>query len=362
MEQNFRLRILEKRWETPDAATFTLEPVDATRALTYRSGQFLSLIFKVNGREKRRAYSFSSSPATEGTPAVTVKRVINGEFSNHLLDHAQPGDLLESAGVAGQFLLPRPLPRHLVYIAAGSGITPVFSQLKTLLAQPEGPRILLIYANRDSRNTMFKEQIDRWLTEFPERLSCRYFFSREKNAANATFGHLNNANLEELIRDYFEGHLSSRDRRSTVFFLCAPNAIMRMARMTLRLLDFPEKRIRQEVFQAPANLPVRMPDPSRQHQISVIRLGKRIEFQTYENETILNAALRQGIDLPYTCKAGVCLSCLAECVRGKVEVVFTELTRREGPGSMVNTCIGYAVSEAVELTFDHLKNTTATLK
>lgn len=352
MDTSRRLRILEKRWETPDTATFTLEPADETDPLAYRPGQFLSLIFKVNGREKRRAYSFSSSPATDKIPAITVKRVVNGEFSNYLLDHSKPGDLLESAGVAGQFVLPKHLPRHLVYIVAGSGITPVFSHLKTLLAQPEGPRILLIYANHDGKNTIFKDQIDRWLADFPERLSCRYFFSSEKHAAHATFGHLNNANLEELLRVYFHRHVSSRDRRSTEVFLCAPAAIMRMARMTLRLLDFAEESIHQEVFQAPANRPVRSPDPGRQHRITVTRQGERIEFQSFEGETILNAALRQGIDLPYTCKAGVCLSCLAQCVRGKIEVVFTELTRQEGPGSMVNTCIGYAVSEAVELTFE----------
>lgn len=352
MDTRRRLRIVEKRWETPDTASFTLEVADDAGPLSYRPGQFLSLIFEVNGREKRRAYSFSSNSAAGEKPVITVKRVVNGEFSNHLLDHFEPGDWLETAGVAGQFTLPDPLPGHLVYVAAGSGITPVFSHLKSLLKGPKGPKILLVYANRDSENTIFKSQIDRWLSDFPGRFTCRYFFSREKHAAHAVFGHLNNANLEDLLRDYFRPQFSARERRRTAVFLCAPLAIMRMARMTLRLLDFPDERIYQEVFQAPANLSLRALHREIKHRILVTRSGEHLEFQTFEGETILNAALRQGIELPYTCKAGVCLTCLAKCVRGNVEVVFTEIIRREGPGSMVNTCIGYASSEEVELSFD----------
>lgn len=351
MELRHRLRIVEKRWETPDTATFVLEPTDHPEPLSYQPGQFLSLVFKVNGREKRRAYSFSSSPAIGEPPAITVKRVINGEFSNWLLDHTTAGDMLESAGIAGQFLLPEPLPRTLTYVAAGSGITPVMSHLKTLLSHSEAPHILLVYANRDSANTIFKQQIDRWLVDYPERFACHYFFSREKNAANAVFGHLNNLAFEEVLQQYFRRKPNPRDRHDTAFFLCAPTGVMRMARMTLRLLDFPENHIHQEIFQAPFQGPERTLHREKKHRILVNKAGQQIEFQTFEGETILNAALRQGIDLPYTCKSGVCLTCLANCVSGTVEILFAGDVRREGPGSMVNTCIGYALSDEVELAF-----------
>jgi len=349
----------------------------------------LSLIFDTNSGEKRRAYSFSSCPGVDELPAVTVKRVVNGEFSNRLLFHAQPGDLLTATDPNGRFLLPEKQPDTIFYIVAGSGITPVMSQLKKLLlpslgsTPPPTPplkgrggvkyaatslrpplpfgggagggvetKIVLYYANRDSRNTIFKEQIDRWIAEFPARFECLYFFSREKNAAHSLHRHLNNELLEQLLLQHFDGIITGRIRRNTFFYLCAPKALMRMAEMTLRVLDFPEKNILKENFVSETRLPVREIDYSKTHNIVATGRGERIEFQTFEGETILNAALRQGIALPYTCKSGVCFTCLAKCVKGEVDVVFVDDTRREGPGNMVNTCIGYAATERVELLYE----------
>ena len=398
MEQKRQLRIVAKKWETADTATFTLEPADGL-PFHYKPGQYLSLIFETTSGEKRRAYSFSSCPGVDALPAVTVKRVVNGEFSNRLLFHAQPGDLLTATDANGRFLLPEKQPDTIFYIAAGSGITPVMSHLKALLTSPlvstppptpplkgrgdatssrdtlrlpsqgsgvglkrgeagggdqriRDTKIILYYANRDSRSTIFKERIDRWIAEFPDRFECLYFFSREKNAAHALYRHLNNQLLEQLLLQHFDGNITARILRNTLFYLCAPKALMRMAEMTLRVLDFPEKNILKETFVADTRLPGREIDHSKTHNIVAVDKNERIEFQTFEGETILNAALRQGIALPYTCKSGVCFTCLAKCVKGEVDVVFVDSTKREGPGNMVNTCIGYAATERVELLYE----------
>jgi ring-1,2-phenylacetyl-CoA epoxidase subunit PaaE len=108
----------------------------------------------------------------------------------------------------------------------------------------------------------------------------------------------------------------------------------------------------KETFVPETHLPVRKIDPSKTHNIVAVGKNERIEFQTFEGETILNAALRQGIALPYTCKSGVCFTCLAKCVEGEVDVMFVDSTRREGPGQMVNTCIGYAVTDKVKLVYE----------
>ena len=354
MEQRRRLRILSKIPETGDTATFVLEPADGL-PLHYLPGQYLTLLFQSNAQEKRRAYSFSTCPGVDALPAITVKRVVNGEFSNYLLRHVEPGDLLDAIEPNGLFLLPEKQVDTLFFIAAGSGITPVFSQLKMLLQSRENAhwntKIVLYYANRDSQSTIFKSQIDRWIAEYPERFKCVYFFSREKNAKNALSRHLNNELLEQLLLAHFQGKIAPRQRRNAWFYLCAPTALMRMARMTLRTLDFPDEHIRQETFLPDTRLPERMVDTSKTHTIYAKGKNEQIEFQTFEGETILNAALRQGIALPYTCKSGVCFTCLAKCTAGEVEVAFVDSTRREGPGSMVNTCIGYALSERVELVF-----------
>lgn len=354
MEQQHRLRVIAKTRETEDSATFTLEPV-GLQPFNYQPGQYISLIFQTVGGEKRRAYSFSSCPGVDEFPAITVKRIANGEFSNHLLTHVEPGDILTATGPAGRFLLPEKQVDTIFYIVAGSGITPVMSHLKKLLSagqQTAVPRIVLYYANRDSRHTIFKAQLDRRMSEFPDRFECLYIFSREKNAHHALFRHLNNGLLEQLLTGHFKGKPKPAQLRNTLFYLCAPKSMMRMATMTLRTLDFPEEHILQENFVPERQLPQRNIDRSRTHTIIAESGSERIEFQTFEGETILNAALRQGIALPYSCKSGVCFSCLAKCTRGEVDVVFADARNREGPGQMVNTCIGYAVTERVEIFYE----------
>lgn len=349
MEQIRRLRVVEKHWETPDAVTVVLKPED-DRPYLYQPGQYLSVIREINGQEKRRAYSFSSSPGVDAHPAITVKRISNGEFSNWLLEKVQPGDVLRTGAPAGRFILPEKPPRRLVYLAGGSGITPVLSHLKALFAEPSGLAVTLLYVNRDRGHTIFKDQIARWTAEYAHRFQCIWLFSRDKAAPDALHGHLNNALFESQITQMFGGKMTRADRLGAHFFLCAPNALMRMARMTLRVLDVPETHIHQETFLPDTRLPKRPLDTSKTHRIIVNdRNGERVEFDIYEGETILNGALRQQIALPYTCKSGVCLSCLAQCRRGEVELDFVENTRREGPGGIVNTCIGYALTEEVEL-------------
>ncbi len=354
MEQKRHWRIISKNRETPDTVTLGLEPAGG-RPVLYQPGQYLPLIRTINGREERRAYSFSSCPELDVHPALTIKRVPNGLFSNWLVYESRPGDLLLSAAPAGQFVLPAKAPGHLIYLAAGSGITPVFSQLKCLLELDQFPKtpVALFYANRDSVNTIFKKQIDQWVRRFPARFSCTYFFSREKAVENALYRHLGNALFEKVLLGTFGGRLNRNILESTQIYLCAPVALMRMAQMTLRVLDFPKENIHQETFVPERQQLLRTVDPSQTHHIVVTGAGgERTEFDIFAGETILNGALRQGIDLPYTCKTGVCLSCLARCVRGAVEVQFVEQTRREGPGALINTCIGYAVSPEVELVYD----------
>lgn len=352
MEIKRSLRVVAKHQESDDTATFILEATDG-RPFKYLPGQYLSLVFDTPGGEKRRAYSFSSCPGVDALPAITVKRVPNGEFSNYLLRHVAPGDMVRSTEANGRFVLPSKLPRNLVYIAAGSGITPILSQIKYLLETTgHSSRIVLYYASRDSRSTLFKKQIDGWMERFPDRFECLYFFSREKNAAHALFRHLNNELLENLLVAHFQGKITAKQRKSTLFYLCAPKALMRMAEMTLRTLGFADEQIIRETFVPDTRMPTREIDTSKIHRIVASGKGEHHEFSAYEGETILNAALRQGIALPYTCKSGVCFTCLARCQKGQVDVVYVENTRREGPGDMVNTCIGYAVTEQVVLFYE----------
>lgn len=343
-----RLRVVEKRRETDDAFTFTLEPADGL-PYPYESGQFATLIFTVNGKERRRAYSFSSAPGLDLLPAITVKRVPNGEFSNYLINRIHPGDELHALEALGQFTLKqvRPADRQLFFIAAGSGITPVLSLIKTLLQDETAPFVTLFYATRNAAHTIFKATIDAWMANFPDRFQCIYIFSAERHPDPPhRYSHLNNGLLEALIGQYA---LFSPEALN--FFLCAPEALMRMAEITLRYLGWDATQIHKEVFTPKPTDNHFLPEvnPAIRHQIVVRGKKYNYEFEVFEGETILDGALRQGIVLPYNCKAGVCTACTGQCTAGAVKMLYNGSQRIGKAGELVYTCIGYAESGRVEL-------------
>lgn len=349
-----KLIIRKKIQETADTFSLVLEPAE-TENLDYLPGQYLPVIYSgITGREERRAYSFSSCPGVDPLPVITIRRVTNGAVSTWLTKHAAPGDVIRAAQPAGRFLLPAQLPETLVYLAAGSGITPIISHLKALFEteMPANKRVVLFYAARTPADTIFKSKIDDYLARFSDRFFCNYVFSREKNYPNSLFGHLNNTWFSSLIAALWPNGPSALDQKTTRFYLCAPKALMRMAQMTLRVMDFLPENIIQENFVPDMRLPSRVINPAKSHTVSVFKNGASQKFEVYQGETILNAALRQGIDLPYTCKSGICLSCLAQCTKGFADVAFVEQTLHKGPGDWINTCIAYPTTDQIELYYD----------
>lgn len=349
MEHVRPFRVVDKKMETADTATLTLQPADGL-PFHCQPGQYLSFVFQSAAGEQRRAYSFSSCEGVDALPQVTVKRVVNGAYSTELVRETEAGDMVFAAGPSGLFTLPQLLPSTILYLCGGSGITPVISHLKYLLETEtvQKPRIVLFYANRTAAQTIFKKQLDTLAAAHPDRFTLIYLYSREPGEKQALHGHLNNIWFEQLLKKHVG---ASRIRRGATAYLCAPTALMRMGAMTLRLLDMPDENIHREVFVPDTRLQPRKVDTTQIHTVHVEGGAATITFETYEGETILNAALRQGIALPYTCKSGVCFTCLAKCNKGEVDVAFFDAVKREGPGSMVNTCIGYAVSREVEIRF-----------
>ncbi|MFZ4634552.1 MAG: flavin reductase family protein [Saprospiraceae bacterium] len=342
MEEKRQWIVRARRQETPDAVTLELEPL-AGDMPPYSPGQYLSIIYQVYGQEKRRAYSISSVQGLDQYLHLTIKRVANGECSTRLVRHTGVGDLLEAIGPSGRFVLPKPLPAHLAYIAAGSGITPVMSHLKQVMHMAHPPRVLLLYANRNAENTIFKQTLDAWAAERPEVFTLHHIFSREKGGQHAHFGRLNQLLLNQLLTDW----LPERQLPKAHFFICAPIGIQRMAEMCLRVLDVPDAHLHHEQFVPDSRLKRRTLDATRTHRVLLPEAG--IFFDTWHNETILNAALRQGIAMPYTCKSGVCFTCLQQLVAGEVDVVFADQTIHAAPGDLINTCIGYVVSPEITL-------------
>lgn len=359
--------------EAIDTATIFLERADGL-PLDYQAGQFLTFLFdfhgrSASGRELRRSYSLSSAPGVDPIPSITVKRVTNGEASRYLLDHLRVGDQLRSLPPAGRFLLekrpaatadamagmPGPGGRVLFFIAAGSGVVPIFSLLKKALAEEPGTRIVLISQHHDDGSIPFFKKLEEL-----ERDNKKRF--RWVNLRSAKDGRLNNWWLEELLGELLlevppGGAGKSTASRADMlpgyshpaFYLCGPPAFMRMAQFTLRVMGFTYSYIRKENFTVEfVPPPPLLTDPSPK-KITIRAGGKTYQYEAAWPATILQAGLDRQIPLPYSCKGGRCSTCVARCINGKVKMSINEvLTEKDLQEGLVLTCVGYAETD-VEL-------------
>ncbi|MBC7892374.1 MAG: ferredoxin--NADP reductase [Sphingobacteriaceae bacterium] len=342
MQEILTLCVRAIRPEAPEVATYFLESTDG-QAVSYRAGQFLTLLFDFQGHEVRRSYSLSSAPGVDAELAITVKRIVNGEVSRYLFDHLHVGDTLRALPPSGRFVLDEETTGDLLLIAAGSGITPLFSILKSVLAtQPSRP-VILIYASRDDRNTIFLNEINALADRHPARLTVLYQRSAEGQR-------LNNQRLERLVLNHLRGPRAKQERLATRGYLCGPEEFMRMARITLLFMGFHADQIRREQFviEAPPAPPV--PTLSTPSRVTLLFREKTHILDVPAGEYLLTAALAAGIPLPYSCRGGRCSACAARCTAGRVAMRINDvLTARDLAEGWVLTCTGYAESEAVTL-------------
>lgn len=330
--------------ETDDAGTFVLQPANG-QPVSYHAGQFLTLLFNRNGRAIRRSYSFSSTPGVDEEISITVKRVHNGEISRLFLDYYKAGDQLTAIEPAGMFVLPADLHQQqtVFLIAAGSGITPVFSLLKQLLHQTAVSNIVLLYQNHTAADTIFREALGQLSQQFSKRFKWLDFIS----VSNALHRKLTNDYLEVLIQQNLSQPLAG-----ALFYICGPASFMRMCQYTIRIMGFGEGQIRKEYFviDPPPAPPLIKNVQSR--EVLLHSGGEIIRYQTQYPSTILQSALDNNIALPYSCKGGRCSACAARCVKGEVIMSMNDvLTDEDIASGLVLTCVGYAVTD-VELEYD----------
>jgi len=330
--------------ETADTKTFILEPKTEEDAFHYQSGQFLTLVFHSHNTEERRSFSISSSPSLSEPLSITVKRIDNGAYSRLLIDKAAPGDELLSIGASGFFTLPDNVAdyKQVFFFAAGSGITPIFSQIKTLLFAEEKTQIVLIYSNRNAASTIFYSALKNLQEQFPQRIKIEFLFSSAVNLGRAR---LSKWLLEILLKEYQTGQNSD-----TLFYLCGPFDYMRMASIALIVHGVPDKNIHKEDF-VPLKLePKELPPDINVHLVSIEINGTTHLLTVQYPDTILKAAKRAGLQMPYSCEAGRCGTCVALCKTGKVWMSYNEvLMDEEIAKGLVLTCTGYPIGGEVRL-------------
>jgi ring-1,2-phenylacetyl-CoA epoxidase subunit PaaE len=344
--QRKELRIRDSVQGTKDARTFVLETVDGS-SISYKAGQFLTFIFDTPAGEQRRNYSLSSAPVLNEPLSITIKRIPNGVFSRAMVDKARQGDRLTTIGASGFFTLPDDMRsiRQLFLLAAGSGITPVFSLLKTALHLYPGLVITLIYSNHSKEDAIFYEALHQLREEHPQQLQIEWLFS---TAPDYTRARLGNWLLNGLLQKYRVAPLSS-----CLFYTCGPFDYMRMITITLLSAGVLPGHIRKEEFVIPQlRVELKPPDTSSR-QVTVVLNKMQYRFSSEYPLTILQSAKRSGIELPYSCETGRCGTCAAVCKQGKVWMKYNEvLTGEDIQAKKVLTCTGYPIEGDVELDFD----------
>lgn len=338
-----QLVVTSKKQETAQAVTVFFEPRDE-RPLAYLSGQFLTFIFTQHETEFRRSYSLSSAPF-ENRLSITVKRVENGLFSRYFVDECKPGDILDVLPPAGLFNLAEyaKKERDIFLLGAGSGISPLYSLLKTALAEWIVP-VHLIYSNRSTGDTIFYDELRDLQLKHADRLSIDWLFSTSRNLQTAR---LNSDLMLALVKQNLR-----YKKKEALFFICGPTDYMDMIEITLLTYGFSKDHIRREQFviEEPETNPV-LYQNNEPHTVLIHGDGTTYSIEVPERTTILRAALDNGIALPYSCMAGRCSSCSAQCIRGEVKMSYNEvLTDRDLAAGRILTCTGYPASD-VELLF-----------
>jgi ring-1,2-phenylacetyl-CoA epoxidase subunit PaaE len=328
--------------ETPDAKTFELKPLDSV-GVNYEAGQFITLAFYKRDKEDRRSYSFSSTPVLNEPMRITVKRIANGEYSRWLLNNVHKGDILVSSGISGFFQLPIELNtiQQFVFLAAGSGITPVYSLIKTLLYASEVP-VILFYSNHSRQEAIFYNELIELKNKFSERLKVEFLFSHPDKHKRRLSKWL----LKSLLEQY------TIPLKQSLFYLCGPADYMLMAGISLITAGVPADNIKKENFNTRKHSIKPIPPDTASHKVKLLINNSGYEFDVQYPDTILSAAKKLNIHLPYSCEAGNCGSCTATCISGKTWMAYNEvLIDEEIKKGKVLTCQGYPVGGDIKLEF-----------
>ena len=357
MAQHFHtLEIRDVIRETPDCISVSFIVPDALREVfAYRAGQYVTLRAEVGDRELRRSYSLCSAPH-ENELRVAIKRVDGGMFSQwaHMLLRA--GDSIDVLPPDGHFVYtPEPdRARHVLLLAAGSGITPVFSILKTALETEAYSRVTLVFGNRRVKDIIFREQIEDLRDQYLTRFQLFHTLSGEVQEAPVANGRIDGAKIAQLIPSVID------PQSIDAAYICGPGAMIEAAANACLATGIPTEHIHKEVFGVPGAL-VREPshsddaiDTGEAAWVSVIADGIERELRVgFKGDSVLDVVLASGIDVPYACKAGVCCTCRAQVLDGEVRMDANyTLEQHEVDRGFVLTCQAHPVSDTVRLSFD----------
>ena len=351
-----RLAVNDLRREAADAVSMTFAiPKNLADDYSFTPGQYLTLRTTMDGEEVRRSYSICSGP-DDGELRIAVKKVDGGAFSNWAADELKSGDELDVMTPTGRFgVAPAPeQARIYVGLAAGSGITPVLSIARGVLAREPDSRFFLFYGNRSTEGMLFREALEELKDRFMQRFSVFHVISGEEQDIPILHGRLDGEKVRVLLRSL----VSASDVDHV--FVCGPSGMSEDIEATCRDIGIAEERIHVERFVSefggkPRAKKIVEASAPPKAMASLIIDGKRREVPVAEDESILDAALRAGMDLPFACKGGMCSTCRANLVEGEARMeVNYSLEPWELKAGFILTCQARPVSDSVVVDYDHV--------
>jgi ferredoxin-NADP reductase/sterol desaturase/sphingolipid hydroxylase (fatty acid hydroxylase superfamily) len=315
--------------EANDAFTVQFSNVPAIFK-DFSAGQHLTVKVKIDGEIFYRTFSIASIPNSDNFLTMTIKKIKGGKVTNYMAEELKVGDCLEVTAPTGQFfLIPEPAhQKHYVMIVGGSGITPIYSMIGTVLKFEPKSKITLLYANKTSKSIIFKEKLELWRKEFPNQLDIKYFLSQEENPTNTCKGHITRNALEEI--------LLKSDKNKIDFYLCGPEIMTNKLIEILIYLGVEKDRIHRELFLIQTQT---QENSSQKSQIDAKVFDQSYKFETEEGKTILQSALDQNIPLPFSCQSGLCGMCKMKCTEGKVRMKSNQvLSEKDLIDGYILTC------------------------
>jgi ring-1,2-phenylacetyl-CoA epoxidase subunit PaaE len=352
------LRVRAVQPDTAEAVVVTFDvPPELQPAFGFTQGQYLTLRKRIDGQDLRRSYSICAG-VDDGELRVGVRKVRGGVFSQWINEHLQPGDTVDVMAPQGCFFVPvePQAQRHHLGIAGGSGITPILSIMKTVLAREPRSRFTLIYGNRSLKSTMFKEELEDLKDRYLTRLVLHHVFSDEHTDAPVNMGLMDRAKLGEFLRVLVPA--ATIDHA----FVCGPFQMNDEAQAALLAAGVPEEQIHIERFgvaqQASAAVGAVVheakPGDAERSRVVIVRDGLRREIDfSRDQPSILDAASAAGLEVPFSCTSGVCGTCRAKVLEGDVRMERNfALGKQEVAAGFVLTCQAHPMTDRVVLSFD----------
>lgn len=353
----YPLKVREIRKETKDCVSIAFDLTESQEAdFKYVQGQYLTLKQDINGEEIRRSYSLCSSPHADDELRVAVKKVENGKFSTFANESLNEGDTIEAMKPMGNFYssLDAQNKKHYVLLAAGSGITPIFGIIKSILRVEPNSKVDLFYGNKSSNDVIFKTLLDD-LASTNEQLSIHYIYSRESIGDRLFEGHISASKLDAFTQKT-EGLYSADE-----YFICGPEKMIFDLKDHLEGLGINASKIHFELFTS-VTAPEKEEKPEGStsaggaSQVTVIMDDEEFNFDLEEDgDVILDAAIDAGVDAPYSCKGAVCCTCKAKVLEGEVEMDMNyALSDDEVEEGFILTCQSHPKTPKVVVDYDQL--------